>query len=107
MRFLLLLEWIASLLLFLLSVKQETLLSICVLIFSFIYLLGLLESKNDPQRIRAHIMVGGVLFFITAVMTLLNDLSKLNLQFNLPRNLLIFLGLIGLIQANVVRKSFK
>lgn len=107
MKLLLLLEWLASILLFFSMIKQETMLGICVLVFSSIYLFGLLESRNDPQRIRAHIMVGGILFFITTILTLLNDLSKLDLHFNFSRILLIFLGLIGLIQARVVRKSFK
>lgn len=107
MKLLLLLEWLVSVLLFFSMIKQETMLGICVLIFSSIYLFGLLESRNDPQRVRAHVMVGGMLFFITMILTLLNDLSKFNLHLNFSRILLIFLGLLGLIQARAVRKSFR
>jgi len=107
MKFLLLFEWLTAFSLFLLMIKGETMLAFCVLIFSFIYLFGLLESRKDPQRIRAHAMVGGIMFFVVAALTFLNDLARLELKFNLSRVLLILLGVIGLIQARAVRKHFK
>lgn len=107
MKLLLLLEWALTLILFFFMVRNEVMLAICLLIFSFIYLFGVLESHKDPQRIHAHAMVGGVLFFITAFLVFLNDLSKLELNFNASRIMLIVLGVMGLIQARAVRKHFK
>ncbi|MDI6863324.1 MAG: hypothetical protein QMC97_08105 [Pseudothermotoga sp.] len=107
MKFLLLIEWLAAFLLFFLMLKDDAMLAFCVLIFSLIYLFGLLESRKDHQRIHAHGMVGGIMFFVAAVLTFLNDLARFELKFNLSRTLLILLGLVGLIQARAVRKQFK
>jgi amino acid transporter len=107
MKFLLLIQWLAAFSLFFLMFKDDTMFAFCVLIFSLIYLFGLLESRKDPQRIRAHIMVGGIMFFVAAVLIFLNDLSRLELKLNLSRILLIVLGLVGLVQARLMRKQFK
>lgn len=107
MRLLLFIEYLVAVLLSFYMLKSEIMLSLCVFIFSLVYLFGLLESKNDPHRIYAHAMVGGVLFFIVGALTLLNDLSKLQLKFNLSRALLIILGSAGLIQALTMKRYFK
>ncbi|MGB9789853.1 hypothetical protein [Thermotoga caldifontis] len=107
MKLLLLIEHLVAVLLSFYMFKSEAMLAICVFIFSLVYLFGLLESRNDPHRIYAHAMVGGVLFFIVGALTLLNDLSKLQLKFNLSRTLMIILGSAGLIQALRVKRHFK
>ncbi|WP_448535586.1 hypothetical protein [Pseudothermotoga sp.] len=107
MKFLLLIEWLTALSLFFLMLKDDTMLAFCVVIFSLIYLFGLLESKKDPRRIHAHAMVGGIMFFVAAVLTFLNDLSRFEMKLNLSRILLIVLGLVGLVQARMMKKQFK
>lgn len=107
MKLLLFIEYLMAVLLSFYMLKGEIMLALCVFIFSLVYLFGFLESRNDPHRIYAHAMVGGVLFFIVGTLTLLNDLSKLQLRLNLSRALLITLGLAGLIQALGVKRYFK
>ncbi|WP_448522967.1 hypothetical protein [Pseudothermotoga sp.] len=107
MKLLLLIQWLTAFSLFFLMLKDDTMLAFCLLIFSLIYLFGLLESRKDPQRIHAHAMVGGIMFFVTAVLIFLNDLSRLELKLDLSRILLIVLGLAGLVQARMMKKQFK
>ncbi|HOJ88532.1 MAG TPA: hypothetical protein PLP64_07890 [Pseudothermotoga sp.] len=98
-------ETVVGLLCFSLFLKIDWMFSLCVLVFSSIYLFGIIDSGKNPQRIDAHLMVGGTMFFISMIFAITNNLP--HLEFSTAHLLIIVMGLVGLIQALILRLKFK
>ncbi len=102
-RFLLIIDTALGLISFSLFLKIDWMLSLCILIFTLIYLFGIIDSKKNPQRIDAHLMVGGTMFFLVLCFVLL----KGQIELSLAQMMVILTGSIGFIQMVVFRRSFK
>jgi len=106
-KFLLILNTILGFFSFSLLLRTDWMLSLCVFIFSLIYLFGIIDMRKNPQRIDAHLMVGGAMFLIVMCFVLLRDLSKSQFGLSLDHLIVILMGLIGFVQMLTIRKKFR
>ncbi|MEJ5229381.1 MAG: hypothetical protein WHT65_05210 [Pseudothermotoga sp.] len=106
-KLLLILNTILGFFSFSLLLKTDWMLSLCVLIFSLIYLFGIIDMRKNPQRIDAHLMVGGAMFLIVMCFVLLRDLSKSQFELSLDRLMVILMGWVGFTQMMIIRKKFR
>lgn len=104
-KLILIVETITGLLCFLLFSKIDLMFALCILVFSSIYLFGIVDFRKNPQRMDAHLMVGGMMFFIAMCFVILNNLS--NIQFPIPFLLIVIMGLVGILQALILKSRFK
>ncbi len=104
-RFLLIVQTIAGFLCFSLFLKIDWMFSLCILIFSLIYLFGIVDLNKNPQRMDAHLMVGGAMFFIAMCFMILNDLP--NIRFSFAHLLMFVMGFSGFFQTLVFKSRFK
>ncbi|HEY8541746.1 MAG TPA: hypothetical protein VIL29_05140 [Pseudothermotoga sp.] len=104
-KFLLIIETVAGFICFLFFLKIDVMFALCTLVFSLIYLFGIVDFRKNPQRIDAHLMVGGAMFFIAMCFMILDDLSDFELSAS--RLLMIIMGSIGIVQMLIFRSKFK
>lgn len=104
-KFLLITETGAGILCFLLFSKIDPIFALCILVFSTIYFFGIIDSEKNPQRMNAHLMVGGVMFFIAMCFAVLNNLS--DFQFSIALLSILIMGSTGILQALIIRSRFK
>ncbi len=104
-KLLLIIETGIGFLCFLLLLKIDPIFSLCILVFSSIYFFGIVDFEKNRQRIDAHLMVGGAMFFIAMCFAIFNNLP--DLQFSIPLLLIITMGSVGILQAFIIRSRFK